>query len=119
MYSKTSERRSALDGQLRPWTSSFLRVAKKLSARALRLLCQGGLLSSVEVGEGRRVDAAGDVAHEAAAALLGALALGGAALDVVAGLGVMDHAVVGDQPERAVGLAFAAPVEAMARGLAG
>ena len=49
---------------------------------------------------------------------VGALALGGAAGDVVAGLGVVDHAVVGDQPERAVALAVAAAVEAVPRRLA-
>ena len=35
MYSKTSVRSSASEGQLRPWMSSFLSVAKKLSATAL------------------------------------------------------------------------------------
>jgi hypothetical protein len=34
MYAKTSVRSSALIGQERPWMSSFLRVAKKLSATA-------------------------------------------------------------------------------------
>src|SRR3954453_6319936 len=116
MYSKTAERRSPLDGQLRPGTSSFFRVAKKDSASALMLLCQGGLLVGiVEVGDEQGKQAAGDVAHQAAADLLGALALGGAAGDVVAGLGVMDHAVVGDEPERAVALAVAAAVEAVPR----
>jgi hypothetical protein len=41
MYSKTSVRSSALVGHERPWMSSFFSVAKKLSATALRLLCQG------------------------------------------------------------------------------
>jgi hypothetical protein len=72
----------------------------------------------VEVGDEQGVDAAGDVAHEAAADLFGALAVSGAACDVVAGLGMVDHAVVGDQPERAVSLAIAAAVEAMTGGLA-
>jgi hypothetical protein len=35
MYSKTSVRSSAFEGQLRPWMSSFLSVAEKLSATAL------------------------------------------------------------------------------------
>jgi hypothetical protein len=35
MYSKTSVRSSAFEGQVRPWMSSFLSVAKKLSATAL------------------------------------------------------------------------------------
>src|SRR4051794_28211941 len=89
------------------------------SVYAMMLLCQGGLLVGiVEVGDEQGKQGAGDVAHQAAADLLGALALGGAAGDVVAGLGVMDHAVVGDQPERAVALAVAAAVEAVPRRLA-
>jgi hypothetical protein len=35
MYSKTSVPSSAFEGQLRPWMSSFLSVAEKLSATAL------------------------------------------------------------------------------------
>jgi hypothetical protein len=35
MYSKSSVLRSALDGHERPWTRSFLSVAKKLSATVL------------------------------------------------------------------------------------
>src|SRR3954463_16690620 len=83
MYSKTSVRSSAFDGQERPWMSSFLSVAKKLSATAVRLLCQRRLPCVGEVGDEQRVDAAGDVTHEAAADLLVALAFGGAPLNVV------------------------------------
>jgi hypothetical protein len=43
MYSKTSLRSSALVGHERPWMSSFLSVAKKLSATALMLLCQDAM----------------------------------------------------------------------------
>src|SRR5215210_2722182 len=98
---------------------SFLRLAWKLSSTALMLLCQGRLLVGVvKVGDEQGKEASGDVAHQAPPDLLGALALGGAAGDVVAGLGVMDHAVVGDQPERAVALAVSAAVEAVPRRLA-
>ena len=37
--------------QTRSAISSVLKLSTKLSASALRLLCQGGLLSRVEVGE--------------------------------------------------------------------
>src|SRR3954469_8173441 len=74
---------------------SFFRLAWKLSSTALMLLCQGRLLVGVvKVGDEQGKEASGDVAHQAPPDLLGALALGGAAGDVVAGLGVMDHAVV-------------------------
>src|SRR3954453_19306219 len=112
MYSKTSVASSRRVGQERRCTSSFLSVAKKLSGTALMLLCQGGDGSGVvEVGEQERIEASGEGAHEAAADLFGALAFGGAAGDVVAGLGVVDHAVVGDGPEGVVPLAVAAAVE--------
>jgi hypothetical protein len=71
-----------------------------------------------EIGDEEGVDAARDVAHETTPDLLRALAFGGAPGDVVAGWGVMDHAIVGGQPERAVGLSIAAAVEAVAAGLA-
>jgi hypothetical protein len=52
MYSKISEVSSWRVGQERRWTSSVLSVAKKLSATALMLLCQGGLLLGVaKVGD--------------------------------------------------------------------
>jgi hypothetical protein len=72
----------------------------------------------VEVDEEEGVEASGENAHEATADLFGALAFGGAAGDVVAGLGVVDHAVAGDRPEGVVALAVAAAVEAVADGLA-
>src|SRR6188472_918272 len=106
MYSKTSVVSSRRVGHECRCTSSFLSVAKKLSATALTLLCQGRLLVGVaKVRDEQGKDAAGDVTHQAASDLFGALALGGAPGDVVAGLRVVDHAVVGDQPERAVALA--------------
>src|SRR4051812_49585337 len=89
---------------------SFLRLAWKLSSTALMLLCRGRLLVGiVEVGDEQGKQAAGDVAHQAAADLLGALALGGAAGDVVAGLRGVGHAGVWGQPERAVFFAGAPP----------
>jgi hypothetical protein len=72
----------------------------------------------VEVGDQEGKDAAGDVAHEAAADLFGAFAVAGFLVDVGAGRGVVDHAVGGDQPQRAVGLTVAAAVEALADGFA-
>jgi hypothetical protein len=52
MYSKTAASRDRWSGQLSRWMSSFLSVAKKLSATALMLLCQGGgALGVAEVGE--------------------------------------------------------------------
>jgi len=58
--------------------SSFLSVAKRVSATALMLLCQGGVgVSVVEVGE-EEGEASGDVSREAAVDLFGALAVFGA-----------------------------------------
>jgi hypothetical protein len=71
------------------------------------------LVGVVDVCEEQRVEASGDVAHEAASDFLVALAVGGAAGDVGAGLGVVDHPVVGDEPERAVALAVTAAIEAV------
>ena len=94
--------------------SSFLRVAKKLSATALMLLCQERDGSGVvEVGDEQRVEAAGEVAHEAAADLAAGLAFLGAALDVGLGLGVVLHADHRDRVERVVGLPVTAAVEAV------
>src|SRR5919202_2646502 len=74
--------------QTRSAINSVLKLSTKLWASALMLLCQGRLRSDVaEVCDEKGKDAAGDVAHQAAADLLGALALGGAARDVVARLG--------------------------------
>ena len=83
------------------------------------LLCQErDGLGVVEVGEQERVVPAGEVAHEAASDLAAGLALCGAPLDVVLGLGVVLHADHGDRVERVVGLAVAAAVDAVAAGLA-
>src|SRR4051794_41365234 len=60
--------------------SSVLKESTNDSARALMLLCQEGDVSGVvEVGDEQRVEAAGEVAHDAAADLAPALSLGGAA----------------------------------------
>jgi hypothetical protein len=71
-----------------------------------------------EIGDEERVELSGEVSHEAASDLFVALAGLGAPCDVGAGFGVVDHAVVGDRPERVVALAITAAVEAVARGLA-
>ena len=61
------------------------------------LLChEGGGSGVVEVGDQERVEAAGEVAHDAAADLAAARALGGAAGDIGLGLGVVLHADHGD-----------------------
>src|SRR4051794_28668965 len=105
--------------QTRSAISSVLKVSTKLSAMALRLLCQERDGSGVvEVGDQERVEAAGQVAHEAAADLAASLAFCGAAGDVGLGFGVVLHADHRDRVERIVGLAIAAAVEAMADCLA-
>src|SRR5215212_6359892 len=106
--------------QTRSAISSVLIVSTKLSASALSLPCQErDGLGVVEVGDEQRVEAAGEVAHQAAADLAAGLAFGGAAGDVGLGLGVVLHADHGDGVEGVVGLAIAAAVEAVALGLAG
>jgi hypothetical protein len=94
-------------------------VPTKLSAIALRLLCQErDCLGVVEVGDEKWVEAAGEVAHEAAPDFAAGLAFVGAAGDVGLGFGVVLHPDHGDRVKRVVGLAVAAAVEAVTDGLA-
>src|SRR5689334_1183443 len=83
--------------QMRSAISSVLKLSTKLSVSALRPLCQerdgSGL---VEVGDEQRVEAAGEVAHQAAADLAAGLAFLGSAGDVGFGLRVVLHADHGD-----------------------
>jgi hypothetical protein len=90
---------------------SFSSEAKKLSLTALMLLCQveGGCVG--EVGDEERVEAAGEVAHDAAGDLFAAESFCGASGGVGAGLGVVDEPVVGDCPERVVALSVSAAVD--------
>src|SRR5438093_10283015 len=67
-----------------------------------------------EVGAEGLVGLAGDVALEAADDLAAVEAFGSAAVGVGAGAGVVAEAADGDHVERAVGLAVAALVEAVA-----
>jgi hypothetical protein len=71
-----------------------------------------------EVGCEGVVDLVGDRSFEAADDVGLAFALGGAALGVGLGAGAASEAVHGDHVERAVGLAVAAGVEAVAVGFA-
>src|ERR1700691_2518336 len=64
------------------------------------------------------VDLAGDISFEAADDLFLGQALGGAALDVGTGGGVVAHAGDDDHVEGAVGLPVAAAVEPVASGFA-
>ena len=77
------------------------------------------MLLSMSSGLGARqaaVKLAGDVALERADDLAFGAALGGAALDVGAGAGVVDHAHHDDAPERVVCAAVATAVESLAGG---
>ena len=65
-----------------------------------------------------RVEAAGDCPFEAAKDLAVAETFLASSFDVADGLGVDAHALAGDGPERVVGLAVAASVEAVSVGLA-
>src|SRR4051794_3568231 len=76
-----------------------------------------GLLE--QVGEERVVELAGDVALEAADDLGLGLALGGAAFGVGACAFAIAQAADGDHVQRAVGVAVAAVVEAVAVGAPG
>ena len=77
------------------------------------------MLLSMSSGLGARqaaVKLAGDVALERADDLAFGAALGGAALDVGAGAGVVDHAHHDDAPERVICAAVATAVESLAGG---
>src|SRR3954447_4860327 len=119
MYSTTASSSWRRLRQTRSAISSVLKESTNDSASALMLLCQErDGLGVVEVGDQQRVEAAGEVAHQAAADLAAGLAFGGAALDVGLGLGVVLHADHGDRVERVVGLAVAAAVESVPNRLA-
>src|SRR6266568_9578306 len=112
MKSRTSCSRCSKLGKRRPSTSSLLKVATQASAIALMLLCQVECCCGGEVGDEEAVEAASEVALEAAEDLSTRESFAGAAGGVDAGLRMVDEPVVGDRPKGVVALAVAAGLAA-------